>query len=138
MIARGDLGIECAFEDLPIIQRNTVGSSLAADKPVIIATHMLESMIDSPVPTRAEISDVANAVNEGTDCIMLSERQPPGNTHFNAFNYSQESLHGWKRKSNRINGEPKTFSPQSQNASLSSNACHAFRKLSGTGFYAKW
>ncbi|MGH8046524.1 MAG: pyruvate kinase [Chthoniobacterales bacterium] len=72
MVARGDLGIECPLEELPIIQRRIAKHCIAIGRPVIVATHMLESMIENPGPTRAEITDIANAVFEEADAIMLS------------------------------------------------------------------
>jgi pyruvate kinase len=95
MVARGDLGIEVPYEELPIIQRKAVKTCLRVGRPVIVATHMLESMIENPMPTRAEITDVANAVFEQADAIMLSGETSVGK-------YPLQCLEVFNRISKRI------------------------------------
>lgn len=95
MVARGDLGIECPFEELPIIQHHIVRSCIRKSRPVIVATHMLESMIEAPVPTRAEVSDVAHAVLQKADAIMLSGETTTGK-------YPVECVRVFKKIARRI------------------------------------
>ena len=100
MVARGDLGVECAPEDVPIVQKEIIEECRRQGKPVIVATQMLESMIDSPAPTRAECSDVATAIFDGCDAIMLSGESAAGK-------YPEESVAMQRRLVERVETAPR-------------------------------
>jgi pyruvate kinase len=99
MVARGDLGVEMPLEAVPGLQKQITRAARKAGKPVVVATQMLESMISSPVPTRAEVSDVAQAVYEGADAVMLSAESASGA-------YPQEAVAMMNRIAASVEGDP--------------------------------
>lgn len=113
MVARGDLGIEIDFHRLPLVQTEIVQACQAEGKPVIIATHMLESMINSPIPTRAEISDVCNAVREQADAVMLSGETTTGRYPIESVEVLKSILRSIEPSvSSQLNGRIKLVQPK--------------------------
>ncbi|MCC6722040.1 MAG: pyruvate kinase [Bacteroidia bacterium] len=100
MVARGDLGVEYAMQKVPLIQKQIVEKCLAASKPVIIATQMMESMIENPTPTRAEVNDVANSVLDGADAVMLSAETSIGKYPLKTIQAVEQIIHEIETNSN--------------------------------------
>ncbi|AWR96581.1 pyruvate kinase [Acidianus sulfidivorans JP7] len=108
MVARGDLGVETGLENLPFIQKKIIHESRHYGKPVILATQVLESMVNSSIPTRAEVIDIANSVSQGVDAIMLSDETAAGNFPLEAVKTLNEIITAVEKRVKTVRPPPVT------------------------------
>ena len=135
MIARGDLGVEVPMQDVPLIQKVIISKCLTLSKPVIVATQMMESMIDSATPTRAEVNDVANAVLDGADAVMLSAETSVGKYPVHAVRAMTQIIQSMEADNEKPFNERPPYNPDDErfiSDSICYNACRLARRTKAT------
>lgn len=138
MVARGDLGVEMPMEEVPLLQKMMVQKCRAASKPVIIATQMLESMITTPRPTRAEVNDVANSVLDGADAVMLSGETSVGEFPLIVIETMQKIIQNIEKNGYPFNPDKQLNpnSPSFLSDAICDSACFLARKTNAAGIVA--
>ena len=131
MIARGDLGVEIPMEEVPLLQRKIIDKCRSASRPVIVATQMMESMIESSTPTRAEVNDVATAVLDGTDAVMLSAETSVGKYPVHTVKAMCQIIKNMEANNDRAFNERPPYNPDDDRFitdSICYNACRLARR----------